>query len=138
MVGVIAGAVLFLLHQYFSGPVVRWLLEGSPNFRVASDSSPLGSNAIIAITIGIVLGGFVEEQLYRGYALVRLTERIPLSIAIWPMLFSFGLLHFGLGWTGVLVATTTGLTLTLLFVWRKSLVSVVLAHALINVLVLVT
>jgi membrane protease YdiL (CAAX protease family) len=52
------------------------------------------------------------------------------------MLLFFGLLHVGLGWTGMLVATTTGLTLTLLFVWRRSLVSVVIAHALINALVL--
>jgi len=83
-----------------------------------------------------VLGGFVEKQLYRGYILVRLTERLSLPLAIAPMLLFFGLLPFGLGWTGMLVATTTGLTLTLLFVWRRSLISVVIAHALINTLVL--
>ena len=80
---------------------------------------------------------FVEEQLYRGYVLTRLTERLSLPLAVTPMLLLFGLLHFGLGRTGMLVATMTGLTLTLLFLWRRALVSVVIAHALINALVLV-
>ena len=103
---------------------------------MASNSAPLGSNPLLALSAGIVLGGFVEEQLYRGYVLVRLTERRSLPMAIAPMLVFFGLLHFGLGWTGMLVATMTGFTLTLLFIWRRSLVSVVIAHALINPLVL--
>jgi membrane protease YdiL (CAAX protease family) len=136
LIGILAGFVLFAIHQYLSGPFVKWLAEGSSGFRLATGSDPLGSNKLIALALGIVFGGFVEEQLYRGYVLVRLTERMPLTIAIIPMLLSFGLLHFGLGWTGVFVATLTGLTLTLLFVWRRSLVSVVLAHAMINVLVL--
>ena len=92
---------------------------------------------LLALASGIVLGGFVEEQLYLRHVLVRLTERTPVAIAMVPMLLFFGLLHFGLGWTGMCVATLTGLTLTLLFVWRRSLVSVVIAHALINILVLV-
>ena len=91
----------------------------APTFRMASNSTPLGSNPVLALGAGIVLGGFVEEQLYRGYVLVRLTERRSLPMAIAPILVFFGLLHFGLGWTGMLVVTMMGFTLTLLFIWRR-------------------
>ena len=120
VVGLVAGVVLYVVHQYVSGPVVAWLAADTPTFRLASNSAPLGSNQMLALASGIVLGGFVEEQLYRGYVLVRLTERRSLAMAMALML----------------VATMTGFTLTLLFIWRRSLVSVVIAHALINMLVL--
>lgn len=135
-VGLVAGVVLYVIHQYGSGPLVSWLAGDAPTFRMASNTAPAGSSPVLALAAGIVLGGFVEEQLYRGYILVRMTERLSLPMAIAPMLFFFGLLHVGLGWTGMLVATTTGLTLTLLFLWRRSLIAVVIAHALINTLVL--
>lgn len=136
-IGIVGGAALYGVHQYVWGPLVSWLAQGTPTFRMASGTQPLGSNAAMALVVGVALGGFVEEQIYRGYVLVRLSERMGLPVAAMPMLVFFGLLHFGLGWTGMLVATLTGLMLTLLFVWRRSLVPVVLAHALINVLVLV-
>ncbi len=136
VVGLVAGVVLYVVHQYLSGPFVAWMAADAPTLRMASNSAPLGSNLVLALGSGIVLGGFVEEQLYRGYVLVRLTERRSLPMAIAPTLLFFGLLHLGLGWTGMLVATMTGFTLTLLFIWRRSLVSVVIAHALINTLVL--
>ena len=75
VVGLVAGVVLYVVHQYVSGPVVAWLAADTPTFRLASNSAPLGSNQMLALASGIVLGGFVEEQLYRGYVLVRLTER---------------------------------------------------------------
>ena len=116
----------------FTVDVATTLIESS--FLTAephpSTAAPVGSNPVLALAAGIVLGGFVEEQLYRGYILVRLTERLSLPLAIAPMLLFFRLLHVGPDWTGMLVATTTGLTLALLFVWRRSLVSAMIAHAL--------
>lgn len=137
-IGVVVGMVLFIVHQYVWQPAVSWMAEGVPTYRAASNTAPLGENLAFALMVGIVLGGFVEEQLYRGYVLVRLTERLRLSVACVPMLLFFGALHFGLGWTGMLVATLTGLMLTLLFVWRRSLIAVIIAHASINIFVLVT
>ena len=128
--------VLLMTLSFGYAVVVAWVAADAPTLRLASSSAPLGSNQMLALVSGIVLGGFVEEQLYRGYVLVRLTERRSLVMAMASMLVFFGLLHFGLGWTGMLVATMTGFTLTLLFIWRRSLVSVVIAHALINTLVL--
>ena len=135
-VGIAAGVVFYLLHQYVWGILASWLSQGVPSFRNASSSAPIGSNLAISVAVGIVLGGVVEEQLYRGYVLTRLTEKLAMPVAITAMLFFFMLLHWGLGWTGMLVAGLTGLMLTVLFVWRRSLYAVVVAHALINTLVL--
>lgn len=137
MIGVAAGIVFYILHQYVWQSFVTWLAGGAPTFRMAANSAPLGENVLISVSAGIVLGGFVEEQLYRGYVLSRFTERMSLPVAIVPMLFFFMLLHFGLGWTGMLVAGLTGLMLTLLFIWRRSIYAVVIAHALINTMVLI-
>ena len=133
-IGLAAGGVLWLIHEQILTPFGSWLAGDA--LRAASRSAPLGGNVAMALFAGIVLGGFVEEQLYRGYVLVRLSERMSVWAAMVPMLFFFGLLHFGLGISGMLVATLTGLNLTLLFVWRRSLISAVLAHALINALVI--
>jgi hypothetical protein len=47
-----------------------------------------------------------------------------------------GLLHWGLGWEGILLTSLNGLLLVLLFVWRRTLVAPALAHAAVNALVL--
>ena len=136
LIGFVFGILFYILHQYVWHAFVGWLSTGLPTFRGASNSAPIGNNIVIAVLLGIVLGGFVEEQYYRGYILTRLTEKLAMPIAIASMLFFFLLLHWGLGWTGMLVAGLTGLMLTLLFVWRRSIYAVIIAHALINTLVL--
>lgn len=136
VIGVLAGVVLYILHQYVWQSAVDWLAGGRPTLRTASDSAPIGNNIFISVLVGIVLGGFVEEQVYRGYILTRLTEKLSMVPAVLFMIFFFMLLHIGLGWTGMLVAGMTGLMLTLLFIWRRSVYAAIIAHALINTFVL--
>ncbi len=135
--GVLAGIVFYILHQYVWQSAVNWIATGLPTLRTASDSAPIGSNLLLSVTIGIVLGGFVEEQVYRGYVLTRLSEKMSMIMAVPSMIFFFMLLHIGLGWTGMVVAGLTGLMLTLLFIWRRSIYAVIIAHALINTFVLI-
>ena len=136
VVGLLGGVLFYGIHVQVFGPLVRWIAGNAASVRLASGSPPLGDNLALGMAVAVILGGFVEEQLYRGYVLVRLSERMSVATAAVPMLLFFGLLHFGLGWTGMLVAMLTGLNLTLLFLWRRSMVSVILAHSLINLLVL--
>lgn len=135
--GVLAGVVLYVLHQYVWQSAVNWIATGLPTLRTASNSTPIGSNLLLSVTIGILLGGFVEEQVYRGYVLTRLSEKMPMIMAVPSMIFFFMLLHIGLGWTGMVVAGLTGLMLTLLFIWRRSIYAAIIAHALINTFVLI-
>ncbi|MEM7365767.1 MAG: CPBP family intramembrane glutamic endopeptidase [Pseudomonadota bacterium] len=137
-IGVVAGGLIYLIHHYVMTPGVGTLLRetGIPSMRAASASAPLGSELLAAVGIGIVFGGIVEEHVYRGYILTRLQERLSVGWALVPLTLGFALLHFGLGISGMLVAGTTGLLLSLLFVWRRLLPAAIVAHAMVNTLVL--
>lgn len=138
LIGLAAGTVIYVIHQYGLTAGVAALFEalGIPSLRAASGAAPLGQNLVPALAAGIVLGGFIEEHIYRGYVLVRLTERMPAWLALIPLTIGFALLHFGLGLTGMTVAAGTGLLLSLLFLWRRSLPAAIIAHAAVNTLVL--
>jgi membrane protease YdiL (CAAX protease family) len=137
-IGLVMGAVIFAVHEYVMSPLVSGLLadSGISNMRISSRSNPLGPDIAAALAIGVLGGGVVEEALYRGYVLTRLSERMPVWLALVPMLALFGALHFGLGLGGIAIATFTGLLLSLLFVWRESVVAPMVAHACVNVLVI--
>jgi membrane protease YdiL (CAAX protease family) len=74
--------------------------------------------------------GVFEETLYRGFAIERMTELlklrwlaalISLVVFTWRHLGSWGYLH-------LIVAGFGGLMLTALYLWRRNLVSNMLAH----------
>ena len=139
IIGVAAAFLIFVAHQYVVSPIVANAMTatGAPDLRLASRSNPLGSNLLLALLTGVWGGGVVEETLYRGYALTRLSERMPTALAAAAMLIFFCLLHAALGLSGMIIATSTGLMLTLLFIWRQSLIAPMIAHAGVNILVLV-
>jgi len=139
VIGLAAGTVIFCVHEFVTSPLAYDLMaaSGVPDMRISSRSSPLGPNLAAALALGVLGGGGVEEALYRGYALTRLSERMPVWLALVPMLALFGVLHFGLGLAGMAIATFTGLLLSLVFIWRGSVIAAMVAHACVNVLVLV-
>jgi len=136
MAGLVGGVAIYLIHQYVTTPFASEFFAGK-DLRLASGATPLGTNLAASIAAGVIGGGFVEESLYRGYVLKRFGERMPMVIAVPIMLFFFACLHFGLGLSGMAVVTITGFLLTMLYLWRGSLIAPAIAHALINVLVLV-
>ena len=133
-----AGVLIYLFHHYAMTPGVGLLLRetGIPTLRAAPAAAPLGSDLVMAVGIAVFFGGLVEEHLYRGYILTRLLERLSVVGALVPLTLGFALLHFGLGLSGMIVAGTTGLLLSLLFIWRRMLPAAIVAHAMVNVLVL--
>lgn len=136
VIGAVAGAAIYAVHQYVFTPYAAELFAGKSDFRLASHSTPLGTNLVLSLIAGVLGGGVVEESLFRGYALARLRERMSIWLAVPAMLFFFCILHFGLGLSGMLVATATGFLLTMLYLQRGSLIAPAIAHALVNVLVL--
>lgn len=78
--------------------------------------------------------GFCEETIYRGYVISRLqfvTGGWLLGAVISSL--SFGLLHSYQGVGNIVLISIYGFLLSLLFVWRKSLVPGIFAHFLLDV-----
>jgi len=78
--------------------------------------------------------GFCEEAIYRGYVISRLqlvTGGWVLGAVVSSL--SFGLLHSYQGVGNIALISIYGFLLSLLFVWRKSLVPGIFAHFLLDV-----
>ena len=135
-IGLVFGTAIFFAQRHLFEPLLDLLLADTNTHRIASAEDPLGTFILPSLFAGIVAGGFVEEALFRGYALRRLTERMSLWIAIPVMLLFFAVLHIGLGLVGIVIATVNGLLFALLYVWRRSLIAPILAHGLVNAILL--
>ena len=82
------------------------------------------------LIIAVVIGGTVEEILYRGYAVERLAS---LTGSYWisslVSVLVFGLAHVPpWGWGPALTTVLSGGVLTLFYVWTKDLNANILAH----------
>jgi membrane protease YdiL (CAAX protease family) len=78
----------------------------------------------------VVRAAVVEEILFRGYAIERLQEftgsRVVAAVV---SLAAFTFAHLAYwGWTQLIFAGAAGLVLTVLYMWRRDLVSNMIAH----------
>lgn len=80
-----------------------------------------------------MLAPFVEENIYRGYAISRLRQRFGITGAIFLSCLFFGLLHWAGGfWYVVLTGIVAGGIFAGLFVWRRNIVVAYAAHLALN------
>ncbi len=124
------GLLLAAFFVFVYGPlVVRAVLAFDPHAFAAGlrgfERLPLGLE-----TGAVVVGGSVEELLYRGYALERIAR---LTGSTWTAavvtVLAFGAAHVPF-WGGVFSLSTVlaGTILTLFYVWRRDLWSTIVAH----------
>ena len=131
LVGVVVGVALKLLIK----AVVMPRLGAAPlnqayQFLVGDQAAMLGTLFMV-----IVVGGWGEETLYRGYLFERLGKLLgkgPLAKAVIVVLTStlFGLLHLhDQGWAGAEQAILTGLTFGTIFAVTGRIWLPMFAHA---------
>lgn len=135
-VGLVCGVGLYLLKETAVDPV-RQILDGqTPTFTSLFRFRPSELDvALAAAATGVV---FVEESIYRGYALPFFAERWGTLAAVLVTSLAFGPLHWGNGLGAIAFACVWGLLLAGIFLWRRNLVAGTVAHALYNLLVLLT
>jgi membrane protease YdiL (CAAX protease family) len=133
--GIITAATLI----YLAAPAAVCLIEhfGSSTFEAVL--SKLRAEPAWFLAFAGVTGGVVEETLYRGYSLERLStvsEHRWLG-ALLPLL-AFELAHIpSWGLVPALTALIPGFVLTVLYLWRRDLIANMVAHAVANVVLLV-
>lgn len=134
-IGVLCGVAMFAMQQWGWQPLVNWLRTGVPDFRMAG-AQPLGSNLAMKLIVATLFAGVVEESVYRGYALGQLRNRMGAACALAVTTLMFMPLHFGLGWSGMLITGINGALLGAVFVWRRMLLAAAMAHAVTNALLI--
>ena len=130
------------------GGVVLWL--GNEVAAGAADAAGVGYDESVrsmltpdsaggwVILLGVILPtiAVVEELLFRGAAIGAMAVGFDVPVALLVVVSSvaFGGAHGAQGRTGAVVATTLGLVLAVMFVLSGSLLTVIIAHYLVNAL----
>ncbi len=130
------GLLLAIVLIGVIGPLSDWVrsLAGLPGFAQGMEAvAPLPAWLRIAAA---VTAGIVEEVLLHGYAITRLTRLIGnIWVAGGIATAVFAALHYPMWGTGpVLSFFTGGLFTTAFLIWRRDLVTMMVAHVVVDVL----
>lgn len=134
--GLAIGVGLYLFKEFAIDSVDALLSDRTPtfysffNFGLDQSEIPM----LIAATTLV----FVEESIYRGIAIPPLRTRYGLTGALAISSVLFGFLHWGNGLFAIAVTSVSGVFLGGVFLWRRNLIVGTVAHALYNLLVLLT
>lgn len=136
LIGLVPGVLLAILYFAVLSPAMAWLQANVGDYVPPGElTSALGASLAPFFLANVLLAPFVEESLYRGYALDRLQQRYGLALAVVVSCTFFGLLHWAGGfWYIVLTGLVAGGLLAGLRVWRGTLIAPFAAHLALNVL----
>lgn len=135
-IGLVCGLGLYLFKELVIDSVRALAAGGTPTFRSLFRFS-FGSLEF-GLTLAATTVVFVEESVYRGYALPFFEDRWGTVRAVLVTSAAFGPLHWGNGVEAVVVTAVLGALLAAIFVWRRNLLTGTAAHGLYNLLVLLT
>ena len=130
LLGAAIGAPLAVLYMFVLSPLMV-TLQTTVGDYVPPDEllSSLGSAVVPFFLANVVLAPFVEENLYRGFALSQLQKRYRFLTAFLLSCLFFGLLHWVGGfWYIILTGAVAGGVLGGLFFWRGNLLAPFAAH----------
>jgi membrane protease YdiL (CAAX protease family) len=121
---VVSLAVVFLVTNYLVRGTSTNPFEGIAGSRERYHSVAL-------VILAVAVAPFGEELLFRGVLYNFLRQRINFLVAALLSGVTFGFCHpFGLAER--LAASTIGVLLALLYEWRKTIVSPILLHSMVN------
>jgi membrane protease YdiL (CAAX protease family) len=134
LVGALPGGLLGLLYVFALSPSLTALQRSVGDYVPAGEVLPSVGSGLIAFFIAdVLLAPWVEESLYRGYALTRLLGRFSQPVAIAISCVFFGLLHWAGGfWYILLTGAVAGGLFAALFVQRNNLIAPFAAHLALN------
>lgn len=132
-------AVVFALIQFL---VIIPNTGGAGRSDVVANAAQIGDSiwGVFGFVVLAWTGAFSEELFFRGHFFTTLRNllggsRAALMAAIVATVVLFAAGHGYQGWAGVVdTGFYGGLTLTLLYVWRRRLTACIVAHALWNTL----
>lgn len=132
-------ALIWTLLQFL---VIIPATGGAQRADIIANLEQLGtsySGLFSFILMGILGGGLAEEIFFRGFFLNSLRNSLGKNktatiIAVIVTTTIFALLHGYQGWIGIIdTAIFGGLSMSLLYLWRKNLIACIVAHGLYDI-----
>jgi membrane protease YdiL (CAAX protease family) len=125
--------IAMLLTAFFVlifGPFAYWLVGRLGVGDFSAGLSATRQLPVVYLVLTIVVVASVEEILFRGYAIVRLTDLTgSIAAAALISIVAFGLVHVPMwGWGPALTTVLSGAVLTAVYLWRPDIVALMLAH----------
>ena len=134
LIGALPGAVLGLLYVFALSPLMTAVQKAVGDYVPAGELLPsLGTGLLAFLAADVLMAPFVEENIYRGFALTRLGQRFSQPMAILISCVFFGLLHWAGGfWYILLVGGAAGGLFAFLFARRGNIIAPYAAHLALN------
>ena len=135
LIGLGAGLVFALVQQVILLPLTDWAQRTFGDVVAGGDvSTSIESALLVAFFGSVILAPLVEESLYRGYAITRLSQRYSVVWAVVISALFFGPLHWAQGiWPMLRTIVTGGVILSGMFLWRRNLIGAIIVHFVLNV-----
>jgi membrane protease YdiL (CAAX protease family) len=133
-IGVVAGTAFWAFEFFVENPLLYRITGGYPDLRTFDDLVGNVGLLVILLALNLLLAGFGEEMVWRGYALPRVAEILGNSRLAWAgsllvVNATFGLAHLYQGEAGVIQATVQGVLLGLLYLATgRNLLAPIAAH----------
>jgi membrane protease YdiL (CAAX protease family) len=132
--GLVAGVAFWAFEYFVENPILFQLTGRMPD--LSTFAAVTGNLEFLAIflALNLVLAGFGEEMVWRGYALPRTAEVFGDDWFSWTLAFvavntAFGLAHFYQGEAGVIQASVQGVLLGCLYLLTgRNLIAPIAAH----------
>jgi len=130
LIGIVVGISLFAVQHFITLPVLA-------HFELFTYWTGYpGTAYLISATL---FAGVLEEAIFRGYGMTSfLKSQTHPVIAIFATTAAFAIFHYGQGIDGMLNAAVMGLVLGYVFYKLRNLPAVMIAHALANLLFIIS
>jgi membrane protease YdiL (CAAX protease family) len=132
------GLAIEMSFQILINPIIESLTKSSIDLSVFAGIKGNLPTYLIYVLIGFVIGGLLEEMLFRGFLLTRVasffkSEKTGYTLGIIILSILFGLAHMYQGWSGVLNTGLTSVLLGLVFIkFDKNLWYAIFTHGFID------
>jgi len=131
-IGIVVGVGISLV----AAPLTAWVIRHHPEWYsdiVLRSILPGNRREWVLVILALLPAVLVEELLFRSLLLGGFSPYVNVVYFAVAASILFGLLHYPQGEYGVVAVTVVALILSALFLWRESLLVIVVAHWVTNI-----
>jgi membrane protease YdiL (CAAX protease family) len=124
LLGLLLGGILNILALTLFEPIIEKITKKPVDVTIVESVGGNWKSLLIFLAFGWVMGGFIEEILFRGFLMVEInkllgTGNVCLAINVLLTSSIFGIAHWYQGKSGVLITGLLGAFLGAIFVWNE-------------------
>lgn len=125
---------LTLLNQFILLPVTEYLQLTFGDYVPPGEvAAAFRQNFIFTFILAGFIAPFVEESIYRGYAINRLGRRFSQTTTLIIVTLFFGILHWSQGFWPMLYTMLAGGIYAGFALWRRNLIGATITHSSFNI-----